>query len=342
MQFRGDIPTPALLLDLDAFESNIATMAAHLKARGKAFRPHGKTHKCPGGGARADQRRRDRLLRGASSEAEVFADARHSRIADHHGRHRPRQDRARHRPRRPGRRTPSSSWTMRQNVRDINDAAGTRCRREPVQARDRSVLRPHRHAATGEPAVELAQFIDSLPNVALRRPAVVRRRRGPHDALRGAPVANQRLRWPRRLRRKAMIERAGIACPLVTGGSTGTYRFDSENPGMTELQPGSFVFMDIEYGQIGGPDGPEYRDFKNSLTVVTTVVSRPPGIRDRRWRLQGVLDRSPVHAAAGGLDGRHLRMGGRRARPARSVAASARQSRSAIASSSSRRTSIRP
>jgi D-serine deaminase-like pyridoxal phosphate-dependent protein len=33
--------------------------------------------------------------------------------------------------------------------------------------------------------------------------------------------------------------------------------------------------MDLEYGEIGGPDGPEYRDFKNSLTVITTVVSRP-------------------------------------------------------------------
>jgi D-serine deaminase-like pyridoxal phosphate-dependent protein len=38
MHFRGDIPTPALLLDLDAFESNITTMATHLKVRGKAFR----------------------------------------------------------------------------------------------------------------------------------------------------------------------------------------------------------------------------------------------------------------------------------------------------------------
>ena len=47
MQFRGDIPTPALLLDLDAFEDNISKMASHLKARNKAFRPHGKTHKCP-------------------------------------------------------------------------------------------------------------------------------------------------------------------------------------------------------------------------------------------------------------------------------------------------------
>ena len=47
MQHRGDIPTPALLLDLDQFDANVAKMAAHLKARGKAFRPHGKTHKCP-------------------------------------------------------------------------------------------------------------------------------------------------------------------------------------------------------------------------------------------------------------------------------------------------------
>ena len=123
---------------------------------------------------------------------------------------------------------------------------------------------------------------------------------------------------------KAMLERAGIACPLVTGGSTGTYRFDSENPGMTELQPGSFVFMDMEYGTIGGPDGTEYRDFKNALTVVTTVVSTAAGIRDRRRRLQGVLDRSSVHAAAGRHRRRHLRLGRRRARPARSVAGLAR------------------
>ena len=108
-----------------------------------------------------------------------------------------------------------------------------------------------------------------------------------------------------------MIERAGIACPLVTGGSTGTYRFDSENPGMTELQPGSFVFMDMEYGQIGGPDGTEYRDFKNALTVVTTVVSRSPGVRHCRRRLQGVLDRSTVHARAGRHRRRDLRLGRR-------------------------------
>src|SRR5215471_5836992 len=44
---RNEIPTPALLLDLERFERNIAKMAAHVKAAGKKLRPHSKTHKCP-------------------------------------------------------------------------------------------------------------------------------------------------------------------------------------------------------------------------------------------------------------------------------------------------------
>ncbi|HEY4911476.1 MAG TPA: alanine racemase, partial [Methylomirabilota bacterium] len=44
---RNEIPTPALLLDLDRFERNIAKMAAYVKAAGKKLRPHSKTHKSP-------------------------------------------------------------------------------------------------------------------------------------------------------------------------------------------------------------------------------------------------------------------------------------------------------
>ena len=44
---RVEIPTPALLLDLDRFERNIQKMAAHIAAAGKKLRPHAKTHKCP-------------------------------------------------------------------------------------------------------------------------------------------------------------------------------------------------------------------------------------------------------------------------------------------------------
>src|SRR5262245_33115471 len=43
---KDDLPTPALLLDLDAFEANLKTMADHCRQSGCGFRPHAKTHKC--------------------------------------------------------------------------------------------------------------------------------------------------------------------------------------------------------------------------------------------------------------------------------------------------------
>src|SRR5438552_5240448 len=43
---KDDLPTPALLLDLDAFEFNLKTMADHCRQSGCGFRPHAKTHKC--------------------------------------------------------------------------------------------------------------------------------------------------------------------------------------------------------------------------------------------------------------------------------------------------------
>ncbi len=272
MQFRGDVPTPALLLDLDAFEDNIAKMASHLQARHKAFRPHGKTHKCP-------EVARALIAAGAIgccaarlSEAEVFADhaipgllittavigrekiARAIILAA---------------------KAPDTIFAVDdpQNVRDLNDAAAAGGGREPIRLAidlffGRTGVEP------GQPALALAQLIDSLPHVVfagLQSYDGQAAHTTPFDA-RSARTAST---MSKAVETRALIERSGIACPLVTGGSTGTYRFDSENPGMTELQPGSFVFMDMEYGQIGGPDGPEYRDFKNSLTVVTTVVSRP-------------------------------------------------------------------
>src|SRR6266850_7219608 len=44
---RDEIPTPALLLDLDRFERNLARMAEHARRAGKGLRPHAKTHRCP-------------------------------------------------------------------------------------------------------------------------------------------------------------------------------------------------------------------------------------------------------------------------------------------------------
>ena len=46
MRSKLEIPTPALLLDLDAFETNLALMADCVKRSGKSLRPHAKAHKC--------------------------------------------------------------------------------------------------------------------------------------------------------------------------------------------------------------------------------------------------------------------------------------------------------
>ena len=41
------IDTPALILDLDAFERNIKNLQAATSSRGVRLRPHAKSHKCP-------------------------------------------------------------------------------------------------------------------------------------------------------------------------------------------------------------------------------------------------------------------------------------------------------
>ncbi len=66
---------------------------------------------------------------------------------------------------------------------------------------------------------------------------------------------------------------AGLDVPILSGGSTGTYNIDSALKGVTELQAGSYVFMDVDYRRIGGKGGAVYTDFRPSLTVLTTVVS---------------------------------------------------------------------
>ena len=64
----------------------------------------------------------------------------------------------------------------------------------------------------------------------------------------------------------AAARSAGLPVEIITGGSTGTYNVDSELKGLTELQAGSFVFMDTLYRQIGSKNNAAvYDDFGSSL-----------------------------------------------------------------------------
>lgn len=62
----------------------------------------------------------------------------------------------------------------------------------------------------------------------------------------------------------------GIHCGIVTGGGTGTAEFDVENGVLTEIQPGSYVFMDRHYGSL------EWKgelQLQQSLLIASTIMS---------------------------------------------------------------------
>jgi D-serine deaminase-like pyridoxal phosphate-dependent protein len=123
--------------------------------------------------------------------------------------------------------------------------------------------------APGEAALELARKIQTTPGLRFvglqgydghlqMLPDPVERRAKCLEGL-------ERLVGTRRL-----IEKAGVPVEVVTGGGTGTWEFVSSFPGMTEIQPGSFVLMDCAYHAVR----PE---FGCSLSILSTVISRRPG-----------------------------------------------------------------
>ena len=70
-----------------------------------------------------------------------------------------------------------------------------------------------------------------------------------------------------------LMKRAGLNTEIFSAGGTGTYNVMHEAPGVTDVQVGSYVFMDCQYIEIGNERGDVFDDFTPSLTVVTTVLN---------------------------------------------------------------------
>ena len=71
-----------------------------------------------------------------------------------------------------------------------------------------------------------------------------------------------------------LIRAAGIQCDYLTGGGTGTSVIDVAAGGLTELQPGGYLFMDSRYREIEWDDGNQ-TPFEQSLSVLSSVISKP-------------------------------------------------------------------
>ena len=71
-----------------------------------------------------------------------------------------------------------------------------------------------------------------------------------------------------------LCKKSGLPVNIFTGGSTGTYNIDHEND-LTELEAGSYVFMDTRYFVIGDKgDDKSFNDFGGALTVLATVDNK--------------------------------------------------------------------
>jgi D-serine deaminase-like pyridoxal phosphate-dependent protein len=127
-------------------------------------------------------------------------------------------------------------------------------------------------------AVALAKLVDTLPHLKLRG---LLSYDGGAQHITGFATRKERTlsNIEPNIRVREAMHKAGLSTEIFSGGGTGTYNIQHNVPGFTDVQVGSYLFMDMQYLAIGGEDGnPVYKDFESSLTVVGTVLNnRFPG-----------------------------------------------------------------
>lgn len=268
---REELTTPALLLDLDLFERNLQRMAAYAQGAGINLRPHAKTHKCPDIARRQIDSGAIGISVATVREAEVMADAgiRGLLITS--------EIIGRAKLERLLRILETAPETMvvvdhPDNARELNSAVAQSGSTLHVLL-DIDAGTRRTGIAGGPPAIELAQLIHELPNVEIR---------GIHSYS-GSSAHIETWEARREHSLNAMepavetfreLKRIGLPVEVLSGGSTGTYNIDTLLDELTELQAGSYVFMDMDYRRIGGRQGDVYDDFAESLTVLSTVISK--------------------------------------------------------------------
>ena len=262
---RDQIDTPALLLDRDKLERNIAAMAAFAAGGPAKLRPHSKTHKCV-------EIARLQLAAGATGitcakvgEAEALADGGIPDVLIANqvvG---------------PIKIARLVALARRCALTVAVDDAGNVAQLAAAATQAGVVIRCYVEvdvgmARCGVPdgaaALALARLVEAAPGLVFAGlqtyeghlqnvvPLDERVARTGHDMARARAA-------------KEAVEAGGLAVGEVSGGGTGTHMVTGRLPWMTELQCGSYATMDAQYRAVGGAD------FENALTVLATVISRP-------------------------------------------------------------------
>jgi 3-hydroxy-D-aspartate aldolase len=270
---EDEIQTPCLILDLDALERNIRAMGDYARAHGMRHRAHGKMHKS------VDVLRLQQELGGAVgvccqkvSEAEVFARAGITDIlVSNEVRDPAKIDRLARLPRYGARVTVCVDDLA--NVADLSAAAerhGTRldCFVEIDCGAGRCGV------VTAPEAVAIAKAVAAAPNL---RFAGLQAYQGAMQHLEAYEERRAKLDGAIAQVRGAIdaLKAEGLEPELVSGGGTGSYRFESGSGVYNELQCGSYAFMDADYGRIRDGDGAriDQGEWENALFILTSVMS---------------------------------------------------------------------
>ena len=266
---RHELGTPALVLDLDALEANIASMAEHARTHGYAVRPVAKIHKS------TDVSRRQVAAGGLGpccatlAESEVMADAGMSGVM---------------------------LFTSVVTAPKLERLAALNARTEGlvVVADDESNVLQLAQAGreSGRPlevlvdihvggsrtgiadeqrAVDLVRLVaesDGLDYTGLQGYVGGKMNTDDFDARRA--LVNERMQPLVRVVER--LHEEGFPPRIVSGGSTGTHDIDYELGVLTEVQAGTYVFMDMNYQGVALRRDDLY-PFRQALSVRATVIS---------------------------------------------------------------------
>jgi D-serine deaminase-like pyridoxal phosphate-dependent protein len=265
---KWDVDTPALCLDMDKFEKNVATMQAAMKKFGIASRPHAKTHKCAAIAKYQLATGSIGICCAKLSEAEALAAQGVGKILMTTANPSPAKIR-RAMQLRKSHRDFIQAVDEEQNARDLSAAA-----KEARVVADVVIdvaVGSRSGIPAGESVLALAKVIDTLPNLKLR--GMLSYDGGVQHA---KGFENRKARALKTIAANTetfeMLKKAGLNMEIYSGGGTGTYNIYQEV--FTDVQVGSYVFMDMQYLAIGSESGDEvYNDFDAALTVTTTVLN---------------------------------------------------------------------
>ncbi len=268
---KNVLPTPCLLVDEALVKTNLQKMADRTRALGIALRPHVKVHKSVDVARMQIAHGGIGLTCATIAEAELMSGAGLKNVM---WTKQPASENGIARAIALSMNDPSFSFAI--DDPEVFDWVEQAAKATNAQVRvlvsvyagmDRQGIQ------CGRPALELAQKIASSKSMTFE------------GIMAYSGVAAHTRTWQTRREQSArdlagaketveLCRKSGLPVKIFTGGSTGTYDIDHEN-GLTELEAGSYVFMDTRYFVIGDKeDNVTFHDFAGALTILTTVDSQ--------------------------------------------------------------------